>query len=675
MTKIKLLISFIALLFCTALLKAQGDSCANAYTLTYVPDPATDGIYQLNNTDVRNIIWYKYQAFSPGNSILISSFYNPSLWKIQNMKVYSGACNSLSLLGLDSLASVSDTVLEVDLDSMVIGQTYYIALTKGSLWPCHNKHKCHPSDAAYYDLRISELPLYVFTPCVTCKDPCDLICNPDFENLTGALNCTYSNMNDACSWTTGHCSPDYFNSGCSAGSGVGTPCNGQGSITPHSGVGYAGIGNCNSGTQVSPQNPAGLPWYECLRTDFPPLTAGVTYKLTFWVSLAGRSAQKANSFGAWFTSAFIVNTVGTNILSSQLPPSVTSLNNISTNNGLCVFNTVGCWYEIALDYTAIGGEKHLYLGVDDPNLSSTTPTGAVCSPSANVWAYYYIDDVSLKVSDILATYTATPSACVNQNANFSATNPVPPGYTYSWNIQGLGVFNQQNVTGQFAAPGVYNYTLTINSPNCPGASTATGSITINPLPNITITSVNVCAGSNGTLNANGGINYLWSTGATTPNITVPPGIYNVTGTDANGCSSVASGTVTATPSFSVTINNPSPVTCASNAVPVQLTANIAPLIAGSVILWSNGANTPQINVNPAVTTGYTVTVTTPAGCSVVATTTITILPNPVISVTSPTAVFCSGSNTPFNLVLNAANSNPAVAGITYNWNPNLTCFN
>jgi hypothetical protein len=46
-----------------------------------------------------------------------------------------------------------------------------------------------------------------------------------------------------------------------------------------------------------------------------------------------------------------------------------------------------------------------------------------------------------------------------------------------------------------------------------------------------------CDGGQVTLTANGAQTYLWSTGQTTPSITViESGTFNVTGFDANGCS-------------------------------------------------------------------------------------------------------------------------------------------
>ncbi|MFC2087278.1 LamG-like jellyroll fold domain-containing protein, partial [Bacteroidota bacterium] len=64
-------------------------------------------------------------------------------------------------------------------------------------------------------------------------------------------------------------------------------------------------------------------------------------------------------------------------------------------------------------------------------------------------------------------------------------------------------------------------------------------ITVNPLPDISITNdTAICEGDGITLTVSGGINYQWSTSETTADITVSPmvdSVYYVLVTDANGC--------------------------------------------------------------------------------------------------------------------------------------------
>jgi hypothetical protein len=57
-------------------------------------------------------------------------------------------------------------------------------------------------------------------------------------------------------------------------------------------------------------------------------------------------------------------------------------------------------------------------------------------------------------------------------------------------------------------------------------------------------------------------------------------------------------------------------------------------------LWSTGATTPSINVNPPSATNYTVTVTDAVGCSAVASSNLYINPKPKISVSATPSIVC-----------------------------------
>jgi gliding motility-associated-like protein len=105
-------------------------------------------------------------------------------------------------------------------------------------------------------------------------------------------------------------------------------------------------------------------------------------------------------------------------------------------------------------------------------------------------------------------------------------------------------------------------------------------------PNVNISGIlNVCSGST-TLTASTGISYLWSTGATTQNISVSTiGTYSVTVTDASGCSNSSSVTIAAsqiatTPN--VTVTQPS---CFSTTGSIQITTPAAEYSFNNGITW------------------------------------------------------------------------------------------
>ncbi|GAB3724457.1 T9SS type B sorting domain-containing protein [Flavobacterium koreense] len=105
-------------------------------------------------------------------------------------------------------------------------------------------------------------------------------------------------------------------------------------------------------------------------------------------------------------------------------------------------------------------------------------------------------------------------------------------------------------------------------------------------PNVNISGIlNVCSGST-VLTASPGTNYLWSTGATTQNITVTSiGTYSVTVTDASGCSNNASVTIEAsqiatTPNVTVTQPN-----CSSTTGSIQITSTAAEYSFDNGVTW------------------------------------------------------------------------------------------
>jgi uncharacterized repeat protein (TIGR01451 family) len=107
-----------------------------------------------------------------------------------------------------------------------------------------------------------------------------------------------------------------------------------------------------------------------------------------------------------------------------------------------------------------------------------------------------------------------------------------------------------------ATAGSVTLTLTSADPDGVGACVAdqvTRMLAINAVPSVSATSASICAGGVAVLMASGAATYRWNTGATTQSISVSvAGAYSVTGLTAQGCSNVASGSLTvfATPTLS-----------------------------------------------------------------------------------------------------------------------------
>ena len=244
-----------------------------------------------------------------------------------------------------------------------------------------------------------------------------------------------------------------------------------------------------------------------------------------------------------------------------------------------------------------------------------------------------------------ASVTIAPVAPICAGSSTTVVATAPGTNTYLWS-------NGATTSSITVTPAVTTtYTVTVtNEFRC--TATATRIVTVNPTPNAAITGNNICNGGSTTLTASGGTSYIWNTGATTAAITVAPVVnttYTVTVTNANGCSATATRLVVVSSNPTAVIQ-PAQVQVCRNA-PATLTAS-----GGTSYLWSTGATTAAVTVNPAVTTTYTVTVTNASGCTATASRLVTVLSGPTPAITGANSI-CVGSNTTLT----------ATGGVSYVW--------
>lgn len=190
-----------------------------------------------------------------------------------------------------------------------------------------------------------------------------------------------------------------------------------------------------------------------------------------------------------------------------------------------------------------------------------------------------------------------------------------------------------------------NATATLTHPACSGSST--GAISITP-PN----------------NGTSPYSYLWSTGATTKDISgLTAGTYNLTITDGASCASTFSYTLTDPSPLVLTVNS-SGVSCYGDADGTA-TAVITGGTPGYTYLWSTGSTSSTINNQPAGS--YSVTVTDSKGCTVSSTVTIES-PAPLEAIPTIEDVLCFGDNNGSIYIVMLGGTSPH----SYLWNDGST---
>ena len=182
-------------------------------------------------------------------------------------------------------------------------------------------------------------------------------------------------------------------------------------------------------------------------------------------------------------------------------------------------------------------------------------------------------------------------------------------------------------------------------------------ITVNqlPIPKISGDTI-ICAGKSTTLTASGGAMYNWNTGSTTVSISISPSSnqnYSVTVVDGKGCSASTFVKVTVNPLPIVTISGNSSF---CTGVSSTLTAS-----GGGTYLWSTGATTTSITINPSLTTTYTVTVTNEQGCTATASRMASVMGLPKAKIEGEVKI-CSGD----------AITLTASGGVAYRWSTGQT---
>jgi hypothetical protein len=335
---------------------------------------------------------------------------------------------------------------------------------------------------------------------------------------------------------------------------------------------------------------------------------------------------------------FAIQGTGTQVTSALVSSSNVSCN--GGNNGDATVSVSGGMPSLTYAWTPSGGNAATASGLAAGTYTCTVTDGNGCTASQTV--------TITEPAAITSSTTITDASC-NGSTNGSITVTSSGGtgsHSYSWSSGGTAATE--------SGLGAGTYTCTITDAN---GCTATQTATVNEPAAITssVSQTDVlCNGqSNGTatVTASGGtgtLGYSWSSGGTAAMESgLAAGSYTCTITDANGCTSSETVTITEPAAFAASlVISTDPTTCGGTdgSIDISVSGGIAPY----AFAWSNSATTEDLGGLPAGT--YSCTITDPNGCiaSIPAITLNDPAP-PVVSYADPVDTACQAFTAPFTL--------------------------
>ncbi len=254
-------------------------------------------------------------------------------------------------------------------------------------------------------------------------------------------------------------------------------------------------------------------------------------------------------------------------------------------------------------FTASGAVSYTWNG----NQALTGSVQAIATPSATS---YTIDGtgangcvgssqfvVLTNPLPVISIAASSPTVCSLQPVQLVANG----ASTYTWSSG--GVVNDSTIVNPLNNT-TYTVTGTDGVTGCEGTQTI--AIVTSSLPAIAISpaSPTVCVKTPVTLSASGGLTYSWSNGLTSLSIPVTPTAnvsYTLTGTDASGCTNIATVTI---------VTNPLPVILVTPATQTVCEGETATFVASgaNTYTWSvNSVTSATLSVIPTFATFYSVT--------------------------------------------------------------------
>ncbi|WP_317897653.1 T9SS type A sorting domain-containing protein [Aurantibacillus circumpalustris] len=253
--------------------------------------------------------------------------------------------------------------------------------------------------------------------------------------------------------------------------------------------------------------------------------------------------------------------------------------------------------------TAGGALSYSWSTTANANTISVAPTSNSSYTVAGINLYgcinYAIHSITVNPLPTVAI-TGLNTVCVG----VSASQTVSGASTYSWTTGATTntVLLSPNATSVYAVTGT-------DGNGC--SSSVTKTIAVNALPTLVINGNNsTCVGSAISETVVGASTYSWNTGATTNTVVTSPStntILSVVGTDANGCSSTVTKSITVNALPNLTVSLSDPILCAGQEGTITVTGVTS-------CSWNTGATGTNFLHSPTTSVTYTVTGMDGNGC-------------------------------------------------------------
>lgn len=285
----------------------------------------------------------------------------------------------------------------------------------------------------------------------------------------------------------------------------------------------------------------------------------------------------------------------------------------------CFTNSTG---SITIGVTGVSGsETYSWVGPNGYTSSSANISGLEAGNyTLTITDGTCTEVVSATITEplpLIVSFTSANPSCTGDNdgsINMTITGGTSP-YTQTWTGPNSFTSSLEDINGLLA--GTYN--VTVNDAN---GCTATGQVTLTDPPALTVSvstnDVSCNGGNDGTASAfasggtpGTGYTFSWNNGQTNQTaINLAAGTYDVTVTDANGCTAIASGLVGEPLALSVTVNTtPSACNLNDGSADAVVTGGTSPFN----YTWSSGGS--GMTETGLAGGSYTLDVTDANGCA------------------------------------------------------------